>query len=115
MERVPGGKALVAQVALGGWVSTNYAVLACSEFPTCQGSWWPAMDFRQGFELWRHLGLTAGGEHITFAALTAIHYVHRLSAFVVFAALGGLAWQLRGGALRPGRLAEVEIVHPLAA
>ena len=89
------------QVALGGWVSTNYAVLACSDFPQCQGSWWPAMDFRQGFELWRHLGLTAGGEHITFAALTAIHYVHRLSAFVVFAALGGLAWQLRGGALRP--------------
>ncbi len=38
------------QVALGGWVSTNYAVLACSDFPTCQGSWWPAMDFAQGFE-----------------------------------------------------------------
>ena len=97
-----GATALVwLQVALGGWVSTNYAVLACSEFPQCQGSWWPAMDFRQGFELWRHLGLTGSGEHVTFAALTAIHYVHRLSAYIVFAVLGVVAWQLRGGALRP--------------
>jgi heme a synthase len=82
------------QVALGGWVSTNYAVLACSEFPACQGSWWPAMDFRQGFELWRELGKTAAGEHIAFEALTAIHYVHRLVAYVVLALLGLLAWQL---------------------
>jgi heme a synthase len=82
------------QVALGGWVSTNYAVLACSEFPACQGGWWPAMDFRQGFELWRELGKTAAGEHITFEALTAIHYAHRLVAYVVLALLGLLAWQL---------------------
>jgi cytochrome c oxidase assembly protein subunit 15 len=89
------------QAALGGWVSTNYAVLACSDFPACQGSWWPPMDFRQGFELWRELGMTGGGEHIGFAALTAIHYVHRLVAYVVLAALGLLAWQLaRVDALR---------------
>jgi heme a synthase len=90
-----GATALVwLQVALGGWVSTNYAVLACSEFPACQGSWWPAMDFRQGFELWRELGKTAAGEHIAFEALTALHYVHRLVAYVVLALLGLLAWQL---------------------
>jgi len=88
------------QIALGGWVSTNYAVLACSEFPTCQGQWWPAMDFRQGFELRRELGKTAEGEHIGFAALTAIHYVHRLVAYVLFALLVVLAWRLRGTALR---------------
>lgn len=88
------------QVALGGWVSTNYAVLACSDFPTCQGSWWPQMDFRGGFELWRHLGVSGSGEHITFAALTAIHYTHRLMAYALFAVLGLLAWQLRGGPLR---------------
>jgi cytochrome c oxidase assembly protein subunit 15 len=88
------------QVALGGWVSTNYAVLACSTFPACQGSWWPAMDFREGFELWRHLGLTGAGEPVTFSALTAIHYVHRLSAYVVFLVLGGLAWQLQRGPLQ---------------
>lgn len=89
------------QVALGGWVSTNYAVLACSEFPKCQGAWWPAMDFRQAFELWRPLGMTAGGEHIAFAALTAIHYTHRLMAYVVLAVLALLAWSLhRAGVLK---------------
>jgi heme a synthase len=88
------------QVALGGWVSTNYAVLACSDFPTCQGSWWPTMDFAQGFELWRDLGKTGAGEHVGFAALTAIHYVHRLAAYVVLLVLAVLAWRLRAGPLR---------------
>jgi cytochrome c oxidase assembly protein subunit 15 len=82
------------QIALGGWVSTNYAVLACSDFPTCQGSWWPAMDFAHGFTVWRELGMTQAGYGLPFAALTAIHYVHRLSAFVVFAGMGWLAWLL---------------------
>ncbi|MDZ4188435.1 MAG: COX15/CtaA family protein [Hydrogenophaga sp.] len=82
------------QIALGGWVSTNYAVLACSDFPTCQGSWWPDMDFQHGFTLWRELGQNRAGEAIAFAALTAIHYVHRLSAYVVFAALFWLVWRL---------------------
>ena len=88
------------QTALGGWVSTNYAVLACSTFPACQGSWWPLMDFAQGFELWRPLGLTGAGEPIQFAALTAIHYTHRLVAYGLFAVLGVLAWRLRGTALQ---------------
>ncbi len=83
------------QVALGGWVSTNYAVLACTEFPACQASWWPEMNFAQGFELWRELGLTGDGQHISFAALTAIHYVHRLMAYLVIAVLATLAWRLR--------------------
>ncbi len=85
---------LTLQIALGGWVSTNYAVLACTEFPTCQGSWWPEMNFAQGFELWRELGLSSTGEHISFAALTAIHYVHRLMAYLVIALLVLLAWRL---------------------
>ena len=88
------------QVALGGWVSTNYAVLACSDFPTCQGSWWPAMDFAQGFELWRELGKTGAGENIGFAALTAIHFAHRLLAYVVVTVLAVAAWQLARGPLR---------------
>jgi cytochrome c oxidase assembly protein subunit 15 len=83
------------QIALGGWVSTNYAVLACSEFPACQGSFWPAMDFREGFTLWRALGAGREDGNISFQALTAIHYVHRLAAYAVFAALLALAWQLR--------------------
>jgi heme a synthase len=83
------------QIALGGWVSTNYAVLACSDFPTCQGRWWPHMDFREGFTLWRELGQNRSGDAIAFPALTAIHYVHRLSAYAVFAALFWLASRLR--------------------
>ncbi len=83
------------QVALGGWVSTNYAVLACTEFPTCQASWWPEMNFAQGFELWRELGLSGDGQHISFGALTAIHYVHRLMAYAVLGVLALLAWRMR--------------------
>ena len=85
---------LVLQLALGGWVSTNYAVLACTDFPTCQGSWWPAMRFDQGFEIWRSLGMTGEGTAISFAALTAIHYAHRLMAYVVLVVLALLAWRL---------------------
>jgi len=93
---------LLLQIALGGWVSTNYAVLACTQFPTCQGSWWPPMNFAQGFEIWRHLGVTGSGAPLDFSALTAIHYTHRLMAYAVFAALGVLAWRLNGIAtLRP--------------
>jgi heme a synthase len=92
----------VVQVALGGWVSTNYAVLACRDFPTCQGSWWPEMDLREGFTLWRELGQARSGDSIPFPALTAIHYVHRLAAYVVLAALLWLAWRLwRVDGLRP--------------
>jgi cytochrome c oxidase assembly protein subunit 15 len=82
------------QIALGGWVSTNYAVLACSDFPQCQGSWWPSMDFAHGFSLWRELGETRQGDGLPFAALTAIHFVHRLGAVVVIAGLIWLACSL---------------------
>jgi len=86
---------LVIQSALGGWVSTNYAVLACSEFPMCQNSWWPDMNFAQGFEFWRELGHTADGQVIGFSALTAIHVVHRVVAMGVLVMLLALAWRLR--------------------
>jgi cytochrome c oxidase assembly protein subunit 15 len=85
---------LLLQVTLGAWVSSNYAVLACSDFPTCQGSWWPEMNFSQGFDVRRGLGENAVGVSIDFAALTAIHYVHRLVAYGVVLLLMLLAWQL---------------------
>jgi heme a synthase len=90
----------VAQIALGGWVSTNYAVLACSDFPTCQGAWWPPMDFEHAYTVRRELGMGAGGQVIPFAALTAIHVVHRIGALVTLAAMALLAWRLiaAGGA-----------------
>jgi len=87
--------ALLLQAALGAWVSTNYAVLACMEFPTCQGSHWPAMDFAQGFTLWRPLGLLPDDQPISFEALTAIHMVHRWMAGVLVLVIGLVLWQLR--------------------
>ncbi len=82
---------LLAQVSIGAWVSANYAVLACPDFPTCQGRWWPVMDFSQGFQLWRELGLTSTGAYISFPALTAIHFTHRLLALPLALSLLGLA------------------------
>ena len=96
---------LLAQTALGGWVSTNYAVLACSDFPTCQGQWWPPMS-AEGFALWRELGHAADGQPLPFEALTAIHYVHRSMAWLVLAVLCWAGWRLRAtaGLQRQGRL-----------
>jgi cytochrome c oxidase assembly protein subunit 15 len=82
------------QVALGGWVSTNYAVLACTDFPTCQGRWWPEMDFEHGFTVLRELGAGKGGGYLPFAALTAIHVSHRVGAAMVLSAMALLAWRL---------------------
>ncbi|MCE9659521.1 MAG: COX15/CtaA family protein [Burkholderiales bacterium] len=93
----------VLQIALGGWVSTNYAVLACSEFPTCQGAWWPEMRFDGAFELRRQLGGDGDGGLLPFAGLTAIHMVHRLGAFVVLPSLVLLAWRLAAGGDRAAR------------
>ena len=84
---------LVAQIALGGWVSTNYAALACIDFPTCHGEWMPKMDFQHGFQLLRELGQTAAGDKLSYDALTAIHWTHRVGAVVVTFYLAWLAWQ----------------------
>ena len=83
------------QMALGAWVSTNYAVLACQDFPTCQGVWWPRMNFSAGFEIWRPLGQDGLGSAIPFEALTAIHYTHRLVAYIVLALAVWLGWRWR--------------------
>jgi cytochrome c oxidase assembly protein subunit 15 len=87
---------LAVQLALGGWVSSNYAVLACSGFPQCNGNWWPAADFAGGFTLLRELGgVAAHGRPLTLDGLVAIHLAHRLFAVVVAVALALLAWRLR--------------------
>ena len=87
---------LVVQIALGGWVSTNYATLACTDFPLCGGKLVPEMDFEHGFTLWRELGKTAAGHYIPFAALTAIHWVHRNAGFIVALVAGYTAWRAWG-------------------
>ncbi len=85
---------VIAQIMLGGWVSTNYAALACVDFPTCHGQWLPEMDFRHGFQLVRELGMTAAGTHLSYDAITAIHWTHRVGAAVTFLYVGGFALAL---------------------
>ena len=82
---------VIAQIMLGGWVSTNYAALACVDFPTCHGQWLPEMDFHHGFQLMRELGMTAAGTHLSYDAITAIHWTHRVGAVVTFLYAGGFA------------------------
>jgi len=90
----------VVQAALGGWVSSNYAVLACSDFPTCQGSWWPEMDAAAGFVVVRPLGGSGGDGYLPFAALTAIHMAHRIGALVLLPAIVVLAWRLHAAGVQ---------------
>lgn len=93
---------LVCQITLGGWVSSNYAAIACPDFPTCQGSLWPPMDFASGFS-WHGLGPDYQGGILDNPARMAIHMAHRLGALITFLVLGGTAlWiALRSAALRP--------------
>jgi cytochrome c oxidase assembly protein subunit 15 len=105
---------LTIQIFLGAWVSTNYAVLACPDFPTCLGSMWPETSWAEGFTLWRQLGLNAQGEFISPTALQTIHWAHRLFALAVLIVLGALSWkalQLTTPVLSgPGRYAKLLLV-----
>ena len=97
---------LALQIALGGWTSSNYAALACPDFPTCQNSYWPQMDAKDAFILWRGLGIDYEGGVLDNPARVAIHFVHRLGA-VVAALMLGLASiaAMRGGPTREVRIA----------
>jgi len=94
---------VIMQIALGGWVSSNYAALACPDFPQCQGQWQPTMDFAQAFAVHRELGQTADGSLLSNQALTAIHWSHRLGALAVLLAVGMLALRLSGSGERRWR------------
>ena len=85
---------VVAQVALGGWVTSNYAALACPDFPTCHGEWAPAMDFRQGFDVLQTVGPNYLGGLLDSEARIAIQFAHRLGAVAVLAVVGLLGWRL---------------------
>lgn len=82
---------VIFQIALGGWLSTNYAALACPDFPVCQGTFWPTMNLIEGFTLWRDIGLQYEGVLLNLEAATAIHMAHRLGALVVLLYVGWLA------------------------
>ena len=85
---------LVAQVALGGWLTSNYAALACPDFPTCHGEWLPAMDFRAGFNVLQSIGPNYLGGLLSSDARVAIHVAHRVGAVAVLLTAGVLAVRL---------------------
>lgn len=92
---------LALQIALGGWVSANYAALACGagswsadNFPKCVGQWMPPTDFREGFVLWRGVGVDYEGGVLDGASRIAIQMAHRLMAIVLAVYLLMLGWKL---------------------
>ena len=86
---------LFIQIALGGWTSTNYAALACTDYPTCHGSLIPEMDFYNAFTIFRELGVTSIGEPLSLEALHAIQWVHRIGAIVLLVYLLFVAYILK--------------------
>src|SRR5574343_1128851 len=86
--------AVFCQIALGGWVSSNYAALACTAFPACIDGGAPQLDFDHAFTLLRELGETRDGQPLPGEALITIHWLHRLGALVVTVLIISLAWRL---------------------
>lgn len=86
--------AVILQVALGGWTSSNYAALACPDLPTCQNQWLPNADFSQGFNVLQTIGPNYLGGQLESDARTAIHFTHRAGAVIVSVIITLLAWRL---------------------
>jgi cytochrome c oxidase assembly protein subunit 15 len=106
---------LALQILLGGWVSTNYAAVACPDFPTCQRSFWPDMDFKDAFVLWRGLGIDYEGGVLDAPARVAIHVVHRLGAIIAALVLGYAAFRaIRTAKSRGARMAGTAVAVLLA-
>jgi heme a synthase len=102
--------ALAMQIALGGWTSSNYAAVACPDFPTCQHSWWPQMDFRDAFILWRGFGIDYEGGVLANPARVAIHFTHRLGALAAGSILLGLGIFAATSAIRAANRAGRQLV-----
>lgn len=82
---------VIAQIALGGWTSSNYAALVCPDFPTCRTQWWPPMDWVEGFVLWRGIGRNYEFGILESDARTAIHMAHRIGAVLTFLYIAALS------------------------
>lgn len=85
---------LASQIALGGWTSANYAALACPDVPMCTGQWWPQADFKEGFVLWREIGVNYEGGLLDQRSRIAIHLSHRIGAVITLFVLVLLAFRL---------------------
>lgn len=81
---------VLIELSLGGWTSANYAALACPDFPVCRGSWWPSMDFAEGFQFWKHLGASGHSVGLSNEGRVAVNFVHRLGAVVTIVYVGAL-------------------------
>lgn len=93
---------LVAQLALGGWTSSNYAGIACQGFPTCSGEWWPSLDWSEGFHLTQTVGPNYLHGQLHAEARSAIQVGHRLGALALGLGLLLLAVRHRHAAgMRP--------------
>ena len=107
---------LAVQIALGGWTSSNYAAIACPDFPTCQGSWWPPMDYGHAFVLWHAPSIDYEGGILTSAARRAIHFTHRMGAALTACVLIAAALAaLRQRALARPRAVACFVLAALAA
>jgi heme a synthase len=107
--------ALFLQIALGGWTSSNYAAIACPDFPTCQGAWWPKSDYRNAFVLWHGLNINYEGGVLDNSARIAIHLTHRLGAMLTTVALALAALFVLGRrGLSFARLTALAVLSALA-
>ncbi len=113
---------LLVQIALGGWLTSNYAALACPDFPTCHGEWVPEMDFAAGFDITQNVGPNYLGGLLSGDARVAIHFAHRVGAVAAVLMVGWLAvrvgnrpmgWTLAGLALAQFGLGVANIVFVL--
>ncbi len=86
--------AVVLQVFFGGWTTSNYAALACPDFPKCQAQWWPTVDFETGFNFTHPIGPNYQGGQLAIPARTAIHLAHRMGAILVTVLVSFLAFAL---------------------
>lgn len=85
---------LICQISLGGWTSANYAAMACPDFPTCQGQWIPETNFKEGFILWREVGVNYEGGLLDMPSRVAVHLTHRIGAVVTLIVLVLLSMRL---------------------
>jgi cytochrome c oxidase assembly protein subunit 15 len=106
---------LGVQIALGGWTSSNYAAVACPDFPKCQNEWWPETDYKDAFVLWRGLGVNYEGGVLEHPARVAIHFTHRLGAIAATLALlfAAVATLRQKNALSAARLAAYAVLGAL--
>lgn len=104
---------VIIQVFLGAWTASNYAAVACPDFPTCQGVWWPEMNLQAGFNLFQHIGPNYLGGLMDGESRVAIQMIHRVGALLLTIYLVLMSWRLWGRSVRPVKAALVFVLAAL--